>query len=222
MEGQDLVEDAVVAGDSVFGLRRQRRVSDVSEGPEPVVDRHQDDALARQRRSVVDRQRARAAGERAAVDPDHHRQAVVLRLCRGPDVEVEAVLAHFAHGLGVEAAFPVGRLHARGRLDERVVGRSPGCDGLGWPESEVALRRLGVRDAEIGVEPAIVLGDEAHHVAGRSQLDRRQAGALGAGGGCKEDAGKRPTEATTSERNHGPILLHSATAYDVSDSWSRM
>ena len=39
---------------------------------------------------------AGAGLEAAAVDPDHHRQAFAGRLRRRPDVEVEAVLAHWS------------------------------------------------------------------------------------------------------------------------------
>jgi hypothetical protein len=48
-----------------------------SKNAEAIVDRHQDDPLARERLAVVPRLGARAYLEAAPVDPHHHRQAVI-------------------------------------------------------------------------------------------------------------------------------------------------
>lgn len=58
---------------------RRPRLSGAVEGGEPgdvqpIVDRHQHDAVAGERDAVVGRDGVAAAGTRAAVDPHHHRQ----------------------------------------------------------------------------------------------------------------------------------------------------
>ena len=87
------VHHAVVAGRVAAGFLRQLRMRVEPERPEAVVVGDEDDALLRERFAVVAWQRSGAAGERAAVAPDHHGQLRRGGRRRGPDVDVEAVFA---------------------------------------------------------------------------------------------------------------------------------
>ena len=82
LQRRDLIEQTVVAGDALGGFLRQRRMGQEPQRPQPVVDGHDHDTLARQVRSVVDGHRARPGRETAAVDPDHDRQPGGRRLRR--------------------------------------------------------------------------------------------------------------------------------------------
>ena len=71
LQRRDLVLQAEVGGAGLdVGLGEQEAL-----GGEPVVDRHAHDAVAGERRPVVLQDRAGAVHERAAVDPDQHREA---------------------------------------------------------------------------------------------------------------------------------------------------
>ena len=71
-----------------FGMREK------SEDAEPVVDGDGDDAFARHALAVVARLGAVARQEAAAEEVHEHGQALAGALGRGPDVEVQAILAH--------------------------------------------------------------------------------------------------------------------------------
>src|SRR5215204_3252827 len=72
---------------------RQLGVREEPERAEPVVEGDDDRALRGEILAVVPLQAAGAAGEPAAVDPQHHRTPIALTIGAGPDVEREAVLA---------------------------------------------------------------------------------------------------------------------------------
>ena len=89
-----LVEHAVVAGGMKRILRGELRMSEIAEDPKTVVYGHQHNALDGQALTVERRERARALDKASPVKPNHHRTLLRSRGCRGPDVQVEAVLAH--------------------------------------------------------------------------------------------------------------------------------
>src|SRR5665213_3675715 len=64
-----------------------------AERSETVVIGDVDDALLRECLAVVPGHRTRAAGERAAVAPHHHRKLRIRRRRRCPDVDIETVFA---------------------------------------------------------------------------------------------------------------------------------
>ena len=74
LQRRDLVHQAVVADRLARpGGLGQRRVGEVAERAQPVVDGHHHHAVAGEVLAVIDP--ARAGPVAAAVDPDHHRRA---------------------------------------------------------------------------------------------------------------------------------------------------
>ena len=94
------------------------------EDAEPVIDGHHDGiAVGGQRCPVVHRPRTRAAGEGAAVHPDHHWPGhLPLEAC-SPDIEYQAVLALRRLVTGQAAEEPGELGHPGGRF--RVGRRAP-------------------------------------------------------------------------------------------------
>src|SRR6185503_7185293 len=89
----DLVHEAVVAEDRAGLFCGNCRVREETESREPVVDRDEDDALLRERRSVVPGPRGGPVAQTAAVDPEHDRKPPARCIRRRPHVEKQAVLA---------------------------------------------------------------------------------------------------------------------------------
>ena len=89
-----LIEHAVVAGGVDRILRSEIRMSEKAEDAKTVVDGYQHNALAGESLTVERRERARALDKSSAVKPNHDRTLLRSRGCSGPDVQVEAVLAH--------------------------------------------------------------------------------------------------------------------------------
>src|SRR6185436_18939456 len=88
----DRVHHPVVAGACVAGFLREIRVREEPERAEAVVDRDDDRTLGGEVLAVVPGEAAGAAGEAAAVDPQHH-GPLVVRIRAGPDIQIEAVFA---------------------------------------------------------------------------------------------------------------------------------
>ena len=172
-ERRDLIEHRIVAGRSMLRLGTQRRVRQKPERPQAIVDRHHDGSALRQRRAVVDRTRAVAPGERATVNPDHHRPALVDRLGRGPHVQVETVLAELVDPPVVERPGLTRHLHARRPVDDGFVEGLPGHHRLRRLEAQLADGRRGVRNAEKGLHR--LFGTDVHpaDVAAFDLEDRR-------------------------------------------------
>ena len=142
----DLVAHAVVAAVGVIAVG-EGLVVEVAQRAEAVVDRDQHDvAAAGEVLAVVDRRRAGAAGEAAAVDPDHHRARRVVEAGR-PDVEREAV---FVDGLlpGAEQ-FDAGHecLHCAGAEFVGLAHAVPRFGVARRAPAQLAQRRRGVGDA---------------------------------------------------------------------------
>ena len=108
LERGDLVEQADVARAGPTGVDLAQL--EEAEGAQAVVHGDEHDAVLRERGPVVQRRRARAHLEAAAVDPDHDGQRLGGRRVGGPHVQVEAVLVPL---LGVAAEEG---LHQRGVL----------------------------------------------------------------------------------------------------------
>ena len=187
-EGRDIGLDPVQGGQVVhhpvvgqragglFGV--ERRVGEEAQGAQAIVDRDQHHAALGEVGSVIDRQGPGAAGEGAAVDPDHHGPFLAgLEVGGRPDVEGEAVLGLV--GPGGRGA----HLHAHGAIGGRVADAGPGGGGLGRPPAQVAHRRGGKRD---GFETGDLSGDGAvelalGHLDGVGGLGRDRSGQ---GEGC--------------------------------------
>ncbi len=71
----DLVEKTVVAGHALGRLGTQRRVSKIPQQAQSIVDRDENDALLGELYAVVQGLGAASAHQRAAVNPNHHRQS---------------------------------------------------------------------------------------------------------------------------------------------------
>ena len=89
----DAIEQPVVPGSVPRGLRAQPGMREEAECAQAVVDGHHHEAATGELGAVVHGHRAGSSGQRAAVQPHEHRALRAARSLRGPEVEVEAVLA---------------------------------------------------------------------------------------------------------------------------------
>jgi len=116
LETRDHVEHAVVAGDPARRLGAQFRMRIEPEEAHAIGDADEHDSSSGQLLAAVCRDRGRASVEATAIDPDEHRDAILPRLRRSPDVQIQAVFVHAAgwrtaHGLHASGCEPVGRPH---------------------------------------------------------------------------------------------------------------
>lgn len=88
---RDLILEPQVARGPILGV--EFRMGEEAEDAEPVVDRHKDDARARQRGPIVDRQGAGSEAEAPAVDPHYDGPFLAGGVRGGPDVQRQAILA---------------------------------------------------------------------------------------------------------------------------------
>ena len=135
------VEQAVVAGRVRRRFRTQLGVREEPRHAHTVGEAHKDDAARGQFRAVVHGVRRGAAVEAAAVDPHEHRQLRGGGRRRGPDVQVQAVLAQAARRRTAH------RLHARRSEPVRTPHAGPCGHRLRRPPAEVADGRRRERDA---------------------------------------------------------------------------
>ena len=91
-EGEDLVEQTVVAGVAVFRLFRQLRMGHEAQGTRTVLNAHDDHTPHGEVLPQVTAIPLRL--ETTAMDPYHHGQLVVDRGGRRRDAEIETILAH--------------------------------------------------------------------------------------------------------------------------------
>ena len=131
---------------------------------EPVVDRDRDDAVAGEGGAVGHRYGAGAVDERAAVDPDEHRQAPRVRV-RGPHAQVEVLVAR-DRGVRQQPGERrrVARHRRRRAVRDGLADAAPPWRRFRRPEAAVAHRGGGVRDPEEGDD---VAGPQALHGARR-------------------------------------------------------
>ena len=123
-----------------------------TEGPQAVIDRDQDHAALAIGFAVKFLFMAKAAHERAAVDPESHRQH--LPLLRGPNVQIQAVLGNIGlvlrliiKFLSVERIF-VFILHAAVGKTACGTNAFPGLQRHRRVPAQRAYGRLGVRNAK--------------------------------------------------------------------------
>ena len=132
-------------------LRRQRRMIEEPEPPQPVVHRHHDHPALRQVCPVVQRRRAGAVVQPPTMDPHHDRQGLHAALLRRPDVQRQAILTH---GQGADAGIAVGR---RLDADGPVIGRRPLALPAFRPTRHAPAqgpdRRGGERHALVALDP---------------------------------------------------------------------
>ena len=72
----DLIEEAIIAGDTAWIIRAQRRVRNIAERSEAVTDCDQDNAMFDKLTGLVDAFRSRTGLVATAMDPYHHRLKV--------------------------------------------------------------------------------------------------------------------------------------------------
>ena len=142
----DLVAHSVVAAVCVVAVG-QRRIVEVAERAEPIVDRDDHDiAATAEMLTVVDRRGAGAGGESAAVDPDHHGALCVVD-AGGPDVEREAVLVNRLLPGAEQFDAWHERLHRAGAELVGLAHAVPGLGLAGRAPAQIGQRRRGVGDA---------------------------------------------------------------------------
>jgi hypothetical protein len=151
------VEQAVVAGAGPAGFGGQLRMGHEPERPQPVVERDEHDALARQVAPHEDRIAARALLKRATVEPDHHRPARVGGRGRAPYIEIEAVFAHrlLAGELGIDRIVRSPGLQALRRQCGGGSDTVPAPDRLRRLPAQRADRRRRIWNAEKGPHLAV-------------------------------------------------------------------
>ena len=93
MERGDLIEQSVIAGDSMFRFARERWVRQKPQRSQSVLEAHHNHAATSEVGPIGARQRGSTAGESSTVDPHHDREPLPASGRRGPDVERETVLA---------------------------------------------------------------------------------------------------------------------------------
>ena len=163
LERRDGVHQPVVARRIAVRFLAQFGMGEKAEYSQPVIDRHQDDALTRQFFSVVKQHGAGAVAEASAVNPHHHRKFVGRGFRRSPHVEVEAVLA--ALGLPRIGAQ---RLHAP-RLE--LVHFAHAGPFRGRPRrmpAQIADRRRRVGNAAEYIDPGRGCGNTGNVAACRA------------------------------------------------------
>ena len=166
-----LVQVAEVGG-LVGGLGGELRVGQEAEHVDPVIDAYQDHAPAGDALPVHLHLGGIAHHEAAAVEPDHHRQLVLGAFRIGPDVQLEAVLAHGHAGIhmpfpGIDVVrVPAGDLlHGDGAELKAVAHPFPGHRGLGGPPAVGARGGGGEGDALEGGHSRVGGGDAPHPAA---------------------------------------------------------
>ena len=144
-----LVEDPVVARSVVRGLGVELGMGKEPESAEPVVRRNDDDAFLCKSGPVIHRHGEGHFFESPAIEEDHDRQFFVGNPGRGPDIEVQAVLAHVQRSrrswLGTGCSILFCFLYA-----------VPGQYRCGRSPPQIAGRRSCKRDAEVNPDPILV------------------------------------------------------------------
>ena len=203
LERRDLIEEAVVAHESVGRLSRQGGVGQEAQRAQPVVDGDYHHTLLRQLGPVVDGHGARPRLEAAAMDPEHHGQggrSIILSLHRRrgrPHVQIEAILAGLTYGQ-IEGLSLRWLRAGRAESDAgALVG--PRRHGLRRLPAQVAHRRGRVGDAL--EDPQVPLLDPRDRTA--IQLDPLQTEPVVAATGQTDRAGPQQND-QGEQRCHGP------------------
>ncbi len=145
-----------------------------AERPDAVGHRDEHHAALGEVGAVIELVGGGAGVEAAAIDPHDHRQLVRGRLGRGPDVEIEAVLA-IGDALAGAAAAPA--LHAAVPEVGGLLHPAPRRRRLRRLPAQIAHRRRGERDAlEFAEAVGGHAGDLAAGHARLGDLSQRWAG----------------------------------------------
>ena len=154
---------------------------------DPVIERHDDRALIRQRLAAVERQRGRADRPAAAIDEDHDRP-LLARPRRRPDIEIEAILARRLLAKIENRILGAQRLQAHRRIAVGDEIALPGDDRLRRLPAQLAHGRGGKRNALVARKLART---DADNCAAFDLDPRRRIGEGGARKGQRRK-GKRP------------------------------
>src|ERR1017187_7932167 len=189
LQRRDLIEETIVAEQAVWIFLGERRICKKSEAPHTIVEADEHHTALGEVRPVVDRGRASAVDEPAAIDPHHDGQLAGRPLDGRPHVEVQAVLG----GLGAERRGVAWKrkLHAIGCIGGGGSHTLPLRDGLRRAPAILACGRRGVRNAL-----------ERDHAARDRSFQRAAFDAHlvdGSGGGTASD-GRKKNDAVNS--NH--------------------
>jgi len=209
LEGQALVEQAVVPHRAVVGLGRQLLGGEEPERAEPVVRAHHHDAFGGQVVTLVVGHVVRTLDEAAAVDPDHDRQ--VLDVLGRARVQAQAVRGRVGRDQERRGRAAGGPRASRARTGG-VEGLAPRLARLGRAPGPLPHRRFGVRD---GGERPDTLGRARrpahrsergvdHQRVGRGRGGRRLRGGAGGAGGARRRPGRVvvPRAGRSEEREH--------------------
>src|SRR5262249_14674400 len=146
-ERGDHVLEAVDAG-TLSAFPTEIRMRQESERADAVGGAYQNDALLCELSSVIQWDAGHSSDEPAAIYPDHDRELLALALCRGPDIQIQAVFAEVrrsAHHRGqcliLYAAWrkSVGLFYSVPRTDR--LRRFPAKVADGWRGKGNALKR---------------------------------------------------------------------------------
>src|SRR5690606_16790179 len=102
---------SVVARHPLGRFGTQCGVREPAEDAESIVDRDKYDPALRISAAVIERARACAAEQRAAMNPDDHRR--LRRRLRCPDVERQTILAHRRRWFEIDTVVGISGLDAR-------------------------------------------------------------------------------------------------------------
>src|SRR5215471_331272 len=203
-------------------FRGQIGMREEPKNPEAVIVGDENHALLRERLSVVARFGAGATRKPSAITPHDHRQTVVGRFGRRPNVDMEAILAGSGSsarrrsllrllrgliGVGLRRAFAASAAEASGpgRAGRaEVVGRAnavPFGRGLGSAPAQVAHRRRGIRNAFKDANARVLAGNTGN----RASIDLDWIGNR-----RESDSGREEIE--EQERNWS---LHTPPAYRI-------
>ena len=184
----ELIQIAIVAARIAGRFPGQRRMGKEAEAAHAVIHADDDDALGGQRVGGI--LRRVSVHQRAAMDPDHHRQGRVRCRGRPPDVQRQAVLR-----LG-----QIVGLHAGGAERSRIEHRRPGLDRLRHPPAQFSDRRRGIGNA---LEADDAVGFDAAH---RAAVDDHMCRTGQGGGRCEKYQRKGRADPETETPPHGTTL----------------
>src|SRR5437764_14649022 len=88
-----LIQQTIITGGMVGRLSRQFRVGKEAEHAYAVVDADKYNTFSGHGFTIVNRNRAAAADEPAAIDPDEHRSLLAAGMTWRPNIQIETILA---------------------------------------------------------------------------------------------------------------------------------
>ena len=193
LEGGVLIHEAVVARGVMRRFGGELALDEEAEDSEAVVHGDYDDVTLSEELAVLSRLGRAARDIAAAVDPDHHGKAGLLRLRGSPHVQCEAVFT--GAGIAEYHVIVYGRLHAARAELGRVADALPFSRGLRWLPAELADGRSGVGDSFKGSDLSIEGGRALDFAFSGFDLE-------GIGGVCGEREEHKNEERKTHDASH--------------------